>query len=219
MKYNVPVLGCHSESGAAAARTGCAPWVHFTVTPPMEMESTMSESLRVGAPNQDIGTSGKVRLRELGQECGFEFFLGKGGNAVVIGHFVFALGALHALEIGQIIDPNVAGVVGLPAGGREKGSQDRLVLIQDRHSVGFAYGGGDFCAVVVCVLTPGGLGIFFGFISLAAVDVIADVSIGMVGYRSVFHFIERFCPAATAWALRASSSKEAGISARSTPCT
>ena len=27
-------------------------WVPFTVTPPMEMESTMSESLRVGAPNQ-----------------------------------------------------------------------------------------------------------------------------------------------------------------------
>ncbi len=123
-----------------------------------------------------------------------EFLRGEGHDGVVVRHKGIVLGAVHALEIGQVGLPDLARALRVPCGGGEKDRQHRLAVVNDHLAVRLRHGPRELFLVVERARTPAGRRVLGGLVGLAAGDVVAGVRVGMARNGALRHLVQRVGP-------------------------
>lgn len=188
----------------------------FTVTPPTSTVETLPAVSVTAFCSQVSAGPDRSASGSAAQDLFPELLLGKLRTAVIVGDAVALLRGGNGLQIGKVVQPNLPCRPGHPRRRGVEHRQDRHTAAEDHLAVGIPDRRLDLALVFIGIRSPVGPGLLLTDIGLAAGGIRADVR-GISMISTGLDFIISICPAATAWALSASSSKEAGISARTTP--
>ena len=150
------------------------------------------DAVRHRVPDPLRGRTREVRLRPGRQELLPELRLRQLHGAVVVGHALPLRGG-DALQVRQVLGPDLAGVPGLPGGGGVEHRQDRRPAVEHHLPVGGGDGVLDLGLIALRVLPPVVRGPVLPQERLAAGVVRADVG-GVAVIAAILHLIVRVGP-------------------------